>query len=681
MIPLSQSPFLQALGYAIINSLWQFALLWLVYFFANSVFRFSSHCKYTFALVLQLIGFTWFAGTIAFYYQEYSNLSANVGEYENQFSAAIIESASGSATRATLFKWLINAEQCLPFLSVAYLLLLTFLSFKWVGSYKFTQQIKETGLAKIDVDWRLFVQRLSEQLGINRKVHIYLSNLVKTPLTIGFLKPIILIPLASINHLNTEQMEAVILHELAHIKRFDYLVNLLLSIIESTLFFNPFMQLLSKHIKRERENSCDDWVLQYEYNAATYAKALIKIATLQIAQPSFAMRAAEEKDVLLTRVKRMIEKNEKTFHYRHQLIAFLFITIVLTSIGWLSHSNKQHLATTNTINTIKVQVQPLVAKVDNPLFNPVFFLANEKEKTALENEIETQAKTVEKHFQKLVTLRRLPLAIPEKNRKLNLDELPAPVVENPLPVIKNKIEISPRITFRVDTTLIYTAFRRLVNPIIIAELKKTELDVSKTLAAVSRQKGFDNKSAVEKEKAIRDMKLAFSKVEQTKQHLQKLPLRTRARNTYVPTALDEDDEQIDIDVEDFEDLVALAEVLKREWKEVQKYAATVNTQDGETNSGLIIPAISYYEDPEAHSYSFEYNRPNVVSTTYSQTTTSGVVNSTTCTDLQKTNLKAKNKAKAFSDEDDGDVTPPTTPATPTGKDVRVVVKRLKIIHI
>jgi beta-lactamase regulating signal transducer with metallopeptidase domain len=678
MIPLSQSPFLQALGYAIINSLWQFALLWLVYFIVNTVFKFSSHSKYTFALVLQLIGFAWFAGTIAFYYQEYSNLSANVAEYQDELSASVIESTSVTA-RATLFKWLINAERCLPFLSVAYLLLLTFLSFKWVASYRFTQQIKETGLAKIDVDWRLFVQRLSEQLGISRKVHIYLSDIVRTPLTIGFLKPIILIPLASINHLNTEQMEAVILHELAHIKRLDYLVNLLLSIIEATLFFNPFMQLLSKHIKRERENSCDDWVLQYEYNAATYAKALIKIATLQIAQPSFAMRATENKDVLLTRVKRMIEKNEKTFHYRHQLIALLFITIVLTSVSWLSHSNKQHLATTNTI---KVRVQPLAAKVDNPLFNPVFFLADkEQEKAALESEIETQAKAVEKRYQKLVTLHRLQLAIPQKNDKLNLDEMPVLAVESPSPVVKNKIEVAPRVTFRIDTTLVYAAFRKFVNPLIAAELKKTELDVSKTLAAVGRQKGFEDKSAAEREKAIRDMKLAFRKVEQTKQHLQKLPLSARARNASATGInISEDEDDIDFDVEDFEDLVALAEVLRREWKEIQRYAASVNAEGDETNESLVVPAINYYTVPAAHSYSFEYTRPKASNTSYTRRTIRVANSSTTSADLEEEKADLKNDAKASwnKDNDDDGLAPPTPP---TGKGVRVTVKRLKITHI
>jgi len=112
------------------------------------------------------------------------------------------------------------------------------------------------------VEWRLFVQQLAQQLGIKKTVRIYLSGSITSPLTLGFWKPVILVPLASINHLTTKQVEAVLLHELAHIKRYDYLYNIILSVIEAVLFFNPFTQLISKQLKRERENCCDDWVLQ-----------------------------------------------------------------------------------------------------------------------------------------------------------------------------------------------------------------------------------------------------------------------------------------------------------------------------------------------------------------------------------------------------------------------------------
>lgn len=336
------------------------------------------------------------------------------------------------------------------------------------------------GLSKINVDWRLFVQKLSEQLGIRRHVKIYLSNIVKTPLTIGFFKPIILVPLASINHLTTEQMEAVILHELAHIKRLDYLINLLLSVIEATLFFNPFMQLLSKHIKRERENSCDDWVLQYEYNPTSYAKALLQIAMFQSSQPSFGMNAIENKDVLLTRVKRIIEKSERSFHYRHQLIALLFITTVLSSISWLSPQNK--IKASNTVRSTPAIVEPLAAKIGNPLFNPVFFLAPQNpppvpipvEPAVQQLEVEKQMK----HTRKNERLNHLPLAIPPKKQSFNLLEVPAPVIANPTPIAKNKIQLlSPRLIFNIDSVLL----KRLFSVKWLNAIEKTEKDIRKNL--------------------------------------------------------------------------------------------------------------------------------------------------------------------------------------------------------
>jgi bla regulator protein BlaR1 len=131
---------------------------------------------------------------------------------------------------------------------------------------------QEQRLQKMPAEWRLFVNRIAGQLNIKKKIQVFLSDTVTTPLTIGFLKPVILIPVASINHLTTDQLEAVLLHELAHIKRYDYLVNIILSVVEISLFFNPFTQLLSKNIRKERENSCDDWVLQFQYDASFMQK-------------------------------------------------------------------------------------------------------------------------------------------------------------------------------------------------------------------------------------------------------------------------------------------------------------------------------------------------------------------------------------------------------------------------
>lgn len=385
MIQLTQSAFLHALGHAIINSLWQFALLWLVYILITGPTRLSSHAKYVTGLACQFAGFGWFVLTLVFYFNQYVT-SPTV----SQEATAGLGGLSGSPTlREQLFVVLLKTEQFLPYISLAYLGLLLLLTVKWLQAFNQTNRIRSTGLMKIDVEWRLFVQRLAGQMGIKHPVRIYLSNLIPSPVTIGYFKPVILVPLASVNHLSTQQMEAVLLHELAHIKRMDYLVNIILSIVEAVLFFNPFMQLISRQVKKERENSCDDWVLQYEYNAATYAHALLKLATTH-ARPMLAMHASPSQRGLLNRVKRMVEQKDNHFSYRHQLLAFLFLAGLLSSVAWLAPGH--YPAGGDSVVSTSTTMVPVVAKVDNPLFNPVFLLA---EKSQIKAELEKAGQQVQ----------------------------------------------------------------------------------------------------------------------------------------------------------------------------------------------------------------------------------------------------------------------------------------------
>lgn len=387
MHALTNSAFLQALGYAIANSLWQMALLWIVFVLINGIFKITATSKYKLAVTVQLLGFLWFAFTFQFYYMQCSAAIKEAVNFASQNNYALLVPEAGNSFRLGLASFLLKAELVLPYLSIAYLLLLVFLTIKWIRNYHHAQYIRTIGLHKIDVDWRLFVKRVAEQLGIKKEVRIYLSEHITTPMTIGFLKPIILVPLASINHLSAEQMEAVLLHELAHIKRFDYLLNLILSLVETTLFFNPFTQLIRTSIKNEREHSCDDWVLQFQYNPSMYAEALLRIAYLQ-SNTSFAMTAVNSKNDLLSRVKRMLGTKEKGFNYKQQLLALLLMTGILSSVAWFqpitnSPNNDYHVQLKTKHTLI---MEPMVAKVSNPFFNPVFFLQQ-----PLKEEIENAA--------------------------------------------------------------------------------------------------------------------------------------------------------------------------------------------------------------------------------------------------------------------------------------------------
>ena len=265
----------------------------------------------------------------------------------------------------------------MPYLSLAYLVLLLLLAAKWVRNYYYTKQFITTNLQPIDVKWQEFVNGMADRMNILQKVTLHLSNIAHSPVTIGYVKPVILLPVASINHLTCHQLEAVLLHELAHIKRSDYIVNLLLSVAEMILFFNPFTQMLSRIIRKERENCCDDRVLQYQYNAGMYAEALLHIAYAQ-KQQGFALSAARNtKGELLQRVKRMVQPAEKSFSYQHQVAALFVITALLLSVAWLHPDTnmivRPGVNTMKTVNKNTVKI-PLPTQPSNPFFSaPTMF--------------------------------------------------------------------------------------------------------------------------------------------------------------------------------------------------------------------------------------------------------------------------------------------------------------------
>ncbi len=409
MQALFQSAFLHALGYAIFNSLWQAALLWLIVMIVNGLFKLSSVSRYRIALLSQLMIFSWFFATLIFYYEKGAE-AIYAGTTFSDSPAIIIPDAHNF--NSLLLSAIIRAEALLPLLSVAYLCLLSFQIYKWCRGYQYTNHIKTNSLQKIDAEWKFFVKRIAGYLEIKQDLKIYLSSLVKSPLTIGFIKPVILIPLACINNLNAQQMEAVILHELAHIKRADYLFNMLQLIIEMILFFNPFSKLLSNMIHKERENCCDDWVLQFQYNPVVYAEALLKIACLN-SSPCFAMSASGKKEGdLLLRVKRMLKQKDKTFQYRNYVFALLSITILLSFTTW--HRKASDVFSGNVNQKQSVIIVPLTAQIDNPFFNPLFFLKNSlsKEVSDAIAAVTTSRKKSEKKLNKSLT-QEAPLAISE----------------------------------------------------------------------------------------------------------------------------------------------------------------------------------------------------------------------------------------------------------------------------
>ena len=135
-------------------------------------------------------------------------------------------------------------------------------------------RLYEAGLAAPVSRWQEMAARLAERLGLVDAVRVVESRLVGTPTVVGWMRPIVLLPVAALANLTPAQVEAILAHELAHIRRHDYLVNLLQTLGETVLFYHPAVWWMSGRIRAEREHCCDDVALVISGDRVGYATAL-----------------------------------------------------------------------------------------------------------------------------------------------------------------------------------------------------------------------------------------------------------------------------------------------------------------------------------------------------------------------------------------------------------------------
>lgn len=192
----------------------------------------------------------------------------------------------------------------IPFLTCAWLAGVLTLSIRLLFTWIQVQRMQQRGVQSPCPEHLALLQRLAACLKISRTVRLLESVVVEVPTVIGWLKPVILLPVASVNSLTMQQLEAILAHELAHIRRADYAVNLVQSLIETLLFYHPAVWWMSARIRQEREHCCDDLATSISGDAASYVAALVRMEELRCEPRSVAV-AARGGD-LLTRAKRLL---------------------------------------------------------------------------------------------------------------------------------------------------------------------------------------------------------------------------------------------------------------------------------------------------------------------------------------------------------------------------------------
>lgn len=144
---------------------------------------------------------------------------------------------------------------------------------------------------------------LVDRLGIRQRVTLLSSHDLSVPTVIGALKPVILVPMGTLTRMSREDLEMILAHELAHIRRHDYAVNLLQSVIETLLFYHPAVWWVSGQVRQEREHCCDDSAVDLWGDSRGYARALLN---LEESRPNPALALAASGTPLLGRVRRLL---------------------------------------------------------------------------------------------------------------------------------------------------------------------------------------------------------------------------------------------------------------------------------------------------------------------------------------------------------------------------------------
>jgi bla regulator protein BlaR1 len=221
--------------------------------------------------------------------------------------------------------------------------------------------LRRKNLYAVNEVWAKRVQDMAAKLGINTLIGIAESGIVKVPMVIGHLKPLILIPVGLLTAINPAEIEAILVHELAHIRRRDYLVNLLQSFMEIVFFFNPAVLWLSALIRTERENCCDDIAVAQTSSKVNYIRALVSCQEYQLAAPAYAMAFPGKRSQLMDRVKRMASGTNHALNLRERSV--LFVTLITAGLLTLAFTNA------TKIGQIAVKTQKAISYAIAPIAN------------------------------------------------------------------------------------------------------------------------------------------------------------------------------------------------------------------------------------------------------------------------------------------------------------------------
>lgn len=348
---LVSAEFIRAFAWTLFHSLWQGGLVALIA--AGLLVIHRKHrlgVRYAILYILMLLLPVFFIGTFLIIYNP-ANIGIQAGaqtqgtmwQSENSL-AGNLQSIPVAEIPHAWYAYLVHlfeneAKWLVLFWFTGFLIFLL----RFSGSFLYVNRLKNYKVFQVDERWNANLRELSGKIGIRQTVKLAESALARIPMAIGYLKPVILLPLGTLSGVPPQQIDAILLHELAHILRKDYLLNIIQSIVELMFFYHPVTWWLSGLIRQERENICDDLAVAVNQDHINYIKALTTMEELNSKSPLLASAITGSRKKLLFRVKRLLSPVKLRKGFNEGIIAFillmgLILTLSLNALSFIPNA-------------------------------------------------------------------------------------------------------------------------------------------------------------------------------------------------------------------------------------------------------------------------------------------------------------------------------------------------------
>ena len=316
---------MNAIGWTLLHSIWQIIIIggiaWLIFRFVS-----RDNAKTRYGVSILSLAFIFIGAFITFlHYAGKSKTGTEITHLTPELLAYFANLKSDSAHTWQFSD--IQIEHFFPWIVNIWMAGVCILSIQMTYGYLQSIRIKKHLTFPVSQSTKQITHRLIDKFNLKQKISIKESGYIQTPALIGYFKPVILLPISMISGIPNNQLEIIIAHELAHIKRHDYLVQFIQGIIELIFFYHPVVWWLSSVVNTEREHICDDLAVKVCGESLTLIKALNNMEAIRKKKFEMILGLSGKKDNLLYRVQRILRPKNDSGKADKILLSGLFILL------------------------------------------------------------------------------------------------------------------------------------------------------------------------------------------------------------------------------------------------------------------------------------------------------------------------------------------------------------------